>query len=231
VNGEANPEISITKVSTNNPLHNVYRSDGIGGNGCGTQLQAAINENRLINHQAIDNTGKEDNNEQVNDNRTDGKQSNQGPNNVNQLEQQTKPQDGGNTKLTGTGPFTPTDSEKEPRNPNTLQSKCQQPLITTPSEVSQQIRLAKIYIQQVLNESRSESQLRLSQPLRTPVGAEKKGRCSPVTEDKSDKRSKGYKTSVGSKQLKQRSNSENKIEMEPDSETDKPDQLDQSKNR
>ncbi|KAA6368124.1 MAG: hypothetical protein EZS28_036348, partial [Streblomastix strix] len=41
VNGEANPEISITKVSTNNPLHNVYRSDGIGGNGCGTQLQAA----------------------------------------------------------------------------------------------------------------------------------------------------------------------------------------------
>ncbi|KAA6364923.1 MAG: hypothetical protein EZS28_039551, partial [Streblomastix strix] len=34
VNGEANPEINITKTSANTPPHNVNGSDGLGGNGC-----------------------------------------------------------------------------------------------------------------------------------------------------------------------------------------------------
>ncbi|KAA6365595.1 MAG: hypothetical protein EZS28_038877, partial [Streblomastix strix] len=45
VNGEANPEFNITKTSANTPPHNENGSDGLGGNGCGTQLQAATNEN------------------------------------------------------------------------------------------------------------------------------------------------------------------------------------------
>ncbi|KAA6371467.1 MAG: hypothetical protein EZS28_033007 [Streblomastix strix] len=45
VNGEANPEINITKTSANTPPHNVNGSDGLGGNGCGKQLQAATNDN------------------------------------------------------------------------------------------------------------------------------------------------------------------------------------------
>ncbi|KAA6366944.1 MAG: hypothetical protein EZS28_037531, partial [Streblomastix strix] len=51
VNGEANPEINITKTSANTSPHNVNGSDGLGGNGCGTQLQAATNENGHENHQ------------------------------------------------------------------------------------------------------------------------------------------------------------------------------------
>ncbi|KAA6373210.1 MAG: hypothetical protein EZS28_031261, partial [Streblomastix strix] len=63
VNGEANSEIIISKTSANTPPHNVNGSDGLVGNGCGTQLQAATNVNGHENHQAIDNTGNEDNNE------------------------------------------------------------------------------------------------------------------------------------------------------------------------
>ncbi|KAA6401434.1 MAG: hypothetical protein EZS28_003032 [Streblomastix strix] len=74
INGEANPEINITKTSANTPPHNVNGSDGLGGNSCGTQLQAATNENGHENHQAIDSTGNEDNNEQANDNRIGGQQ-------------------------------------------------------------------------------------------------------------------------------------------------------------
>ncbi|KAA6355409.1 MAG: hypothetical protein EZS28_049063, partial [Streblomastix strix] len=55
---------------------------------------------------------------------------------------------------------------------------------------------------------------------------EKKADEAPVTEDKSVKRSKGNKTSAGSKKQKQRFNSENQIYIEPDSETDQSDQLD-----
>ncbi|KAA6393643.1 MAG: hypothetical protein EZS28_010829 [Streblomastix strix] len=54
----------------------------------------------------------------------------------------------------------------------------------------------------------------------------KKADLATVTEDKSAKRSKGNKSSVASKKLKQGSNSENKIEIEPDSETDQPKPLD-----
>ncbi|KAA6387808.1 MAG: hypothetical protein EZS28_016666 [Streblomastix strix] len=71
VNGEANSEINITKISANTPPHNVNGSDGLGVNSCGTLLQAAINESGHLIHQAIDNTGKKYNNEQANDNRTE----------------------------------------------------------------------------------------------------------------------------------------------------------------
>ncbi|KAA6379917.1 MAG: putative reverse transcriptase, partial [Streblomastix strix] len=64
VNGEANPEINITKTSANTPPHNVNGQDGLGGNGFGTRLQAATNDNGHENHQAIDNTGNEDSNKQ-----------------------------------------------------------------------------------------------------------------------------------------------------------------------
>ncbi|KAA6372959.1 MAG: hypothetical protein EZS28_031513 [Streblomastix strix] len=88
VYGEANPEINITKTSANTPPHNVNGSDGLGGNGCGTQLQVATNENGHENHQAIDNTGNEDNNEQANNNRIGGQQqNNQGSYNEIQHEQ------------------------------------------------------------------------------------------------------------------------------------------------
>ncbi|KAA6374798.1 MAG: hypothetical protein EZS28_029674, partial [Streblomastix strix] len=70
VNGEANPEINIAKISANTQPHNVNGSEGLKGNGCGMHLQEATNENRYPNHQAIDNTGNENNNEQVNENRT-----------------------------------------------------------------------------------------------------------------------------------------------------------------
>ncbi|KAA6329007.1 MAG: hypothetical protein EZS28_053651, partial [Streblomastix strix] len=46
-----------------------------------------------------------------------------------------------------------------------------------------------------------------------------------VTKDKSVKRSKGNKTSAGSKKQKQGFNSENQTEIEPDSDNDQSDQL------
>ncbi|KAA6332450.1 MAG: hypothetical protein EZS28_053275, partial [Streblomastix strix] len=60
---------------------------------------------------------------------------------------------------------------------------------------------------------------------------EKKADVVPVTEDKSAKRSKGNKTSAGSMKQKQGFNSDNQIEIEPDSETDEPDQLDLGRKR
>ncbi|KAA6364047.1 MAG: hypothetical protein EZS28_040425, partial [Streblomastix strix] len=54
----------------------------------------------------------------------------------------------------------------------------------------------------------------------------KKADVAPVTEDKSAKHSKGNKTSAGSKKQKQGFNSENQIEIEPDTETEESDQLD-----
>ncbi|KAA6395589.1 MAG: hypothetical protein EZS28_008888 [Streblomastix strix] len=77
VNREANHKINNAKISTNTPHHNVNGSEGLGGNGCGTQLQAATNENGYENHEAIDNTDRENNNEQTNDNRQAGKLNNQ----------------------------------------------------------------------------------------------------------------------------------------------------------
>ncbi|KAA6364959.1 MAG: hypothetical protein EZS28_039515, partial [Streblomastix strix] len=133
VNGEANPEITITKTSANTPLHNVNGSDVLGGNGCGTQLQAATNVNGHENHQEINNTGNEDNNKQTNDNRIGGQlQNNLGSNNEIQYEQ-----DSLNNKPGEIGSPHTTHSEQELRNPNTSQPKDQPSLITTPPELGQ----------------------------------------------------------------------------------------------
>ncbi|KAA6363064.1 MAG: hypothetical protein EZS28_041409 [Streblomastix strix] len=57
-------------------------------------------------------------------------------------------------------------------------------------------------------------------------GAEKKEDVAPVTENKSEKLSNGNKTSAGSKKQKQGFNSENQIEIMPDSATDLFERLD-----
>ncbi|KAA6367645.1 MAG: hypothetical protein EZS28_036829 [Streblomastix strix] len=54
----------------------------------------------------------------------------------------------------------------------------------------------------------------------------KKAQVAPFTEDMSAQHSNGNKASAGSKKQKQGYNSENQIEIEPDSEIDQPDQLD-----
>ncbi|KAA6381339.1 MAG: hypothetical protein EZS28_023131, partial [Streblomastix strix] len=118
INGEANPEINITKTSANTPPHNVNGSDRLEGNGCETQFQATTNENGHENDQAIDNTGNENNNEQTNDNRTGGQQNNQGSNYETQHEQ-----DSGNNKPREIGSSHTTHSEQELRNPNISQPK------------------------------------------------------------------------------------------------------------
>ncbi|KAA6364699.1 MAG: hypothetical protein EZS28_039775, partial [Streblomastix strix] len=244
VNGEANPEINITKTSANTPLHNVRGSDGLGGNGCGSQLHAATNVNGHENHQAIDNTGNEDNNEQVNDNRIGGQQqNNQGPSNEIQHKQDSLNNKPGEIGSPHTSHF-----EQESRNPNTSQPKGQSPLITTPPEVGQvkgKVVVLKQKIQQPNeHETRSKTGQLKSAPNKSlgipearansdtsnhftqQYERRKKADVAPVTEDKSAKRSKGNKTSAGSKKQKQRFNSENQIEIEPDTETDQSDQLD-----
>ncbi|KAA6340364.1 MAG: hypothetical protein EZS28_052539, partial [Streblomastix strix] len=132
--------------------------------------------------------------------------------------------------------------------PNTSQPKGQPPLITTPPEVGQvkgKVVVLKQKIQQPNeHETRSKTGQLKSVPnkfLGSPEARansdsfnhftqqqerRKKADVAPVTEDKSVKRSKGNKTSAGSKKQKQGFNSENKIEIEPDSETDQSDQLD-----
>ncbi|KAA6365346.1 MAG: hypothetical protein EZS28_039127, partial [Streblomastix strix] len=133
INGEANPEINITKIFTITPIHNVNGSDGLGGNDCGTQLQAATNVNGHGNHQAIDNTGNEDKNEQANDNRIGGQQqNNQGSNNEIQHQQDSE----NNKPEEIESPHT-THSEQELRNLNISQPKGEPPLITTPPELGQ----------------------------------------------------------------------------------------------
>ncbi|KAA6378518.1 MAG: hypothetical protein EZS28_025955 [Streblomastix strix] len=244
VNGEANPEINITKTSANTPPHNVNGSDGLGGNGCGTQLQAATNVNGHENHQAIDISGNEDNSEQADDNRIRGQQQdNEGRNNEIQHKQ-----DSLNNKPGEIGSPHTNHSEQESRNPNTSQPKGQPPLITTPPEVGQvkgKVVVLKQKIQQPNeHESRSKTgQLKSlpNKPLGSPEARansdtsnhftqqyerRKKVDVASVTEDKSAKRSKGNTTSAGSKKQKQGFNSENQIEIEPDTKTDQSDQLD-----
>ncbi|KAA6390365.1 MAG: hypothetical protein EZS28_014107 [Streblomastix strix] len=244
VNGEANPEINITKISANTPPHNVNGSDGLGGNGCGTQLQAAINVNGHENHQTIDNTGNEDNNVQANDNRIGGQQKNNlGSSNEIQYQQ-----DIVNNKPGEIGSPHTTHSEQELRNPNTTQLKGQPPLITTTPELGQikgKVLISKQKIQQSNeHDSRSKAGQLKSVPNKSLGSPEaransdtlnhftqqqerrKKADVAPVTEDKSVKCSKGNKTSAGSKKQKLGFNSKNQIEIDPDSETDQSDQLD-----
>ncbi|KAA6386639.1 MAG: hypothetical protein EZS28_017832 [Streblomastix strix] len=245
INGEANLEINITKTSANTPPHNVNGSDGLGGNGCGTQLQAATNDNGHENHQAIDNTGNEDNNEQVNDNRIGGQQqqNSQGSNNETQHQQ-----DSVNNKPGEIGSPHTTHPEQEIGNSNTAQPKVQPPLITKPPEFGQVkgkvVELKQKIQQPNEHDTRSRTGQLKSVPNKSLGSPEaransdtsnhftqqqerrKKADVAPVTEDKSAKRSKGNKTSAGSKKQKQGFNSENHIEIEPDSETDQLDQLD-----
>ncbi|KAA6386070.1 MAG: hypothetical protein EZS28_018407 [Streblomastix strix] len=243
VNGEANPEINISKISANTPPHNVSGSDALGKNGCGTQLQVAANGNEHLNHQTIVNTGNEDNNEHTNDNRTGGQQSNQGSKNETQ-----HVQDNENTKLGQIGSSHTTSSEQQLRNPNILQHKGQPPLITTPPELGQvkgkvvvpkqrtqptndnDTRSKTGQLKSICNKSSGSPEARAN--FDTPnhfipqQEQKKKADVAPVTEDKSAKHSKGNKTSAGSKKQKQGFNFENQIEIDPDSGTDQPDQLD-----
>ncbi|KAA6370597.1 MAG: hypothetical protein EZS28_033876 [Streblomastix strix] len=244
VNGEANPKINISKTSANTPPHNVNGSDGLEGNGCGTQLQAATNENGHENHQTIDNTGNGNNNEQANDNRIGGQQQNNlGFNNEIQHQQ-----DSVNNKPEEIGSPHTTHSEQELRNLNTSQLKGQPPLVTTPPEVGKvkgKVVVLKQNIQQRNeHDTRSKTGQLKSVPNKSLGSPEaransdtlnhfmlqqvrrKKADIAPVTEDMSVKRSKGNKTSAGSKKQNQGFNSENQIEIEPDSETEESDQLD-----
>ncbi|KAA6382972.1 MAG: hypothetical protein EZS28_021502 [Streblomastix strix] len=209
VNGEANPEINITKTSANTPPHNVSGSDGLGENGCGTQLQAATNENGHENHHAINSTGNENNNQHSSDNRIGGQQQN------NEIQHE---QVSGNNKPGELRSSYTTHSEYELRNLNTSQPKGQPPLITILPELGQvkgKVIIPKQKIQQA-NEH---------DPRSKTVGAEKQGKCSPVFEDMTVKRHKGNRTSEGPKKQIQGSNSEFKIEIESDFQTDQPQQL------
>ncbi|KAA6394063.1 MAG: hypothetical protein EZS28_010409 [Streblomastix strix] len=248
VNGEANPEFNITKIPVNTPPYNVNGSDGLGENDCGKQLQAATNENGYLNYQAIENTGKENNNEQAIDNRAIGKQNNQRYNNKSQYEQEAKLQVNGNTKLRETGLFHTTHPEQEIRIPNISQSKVQPQLITTPPELGQ-VKGKVIITKQRMHPTndhytRSKTCQTKSVPKKSLGSPEaransdtpnhfvpqqeqrKKADVAPITEDKSAKHSKSNKTSAGSKKQIQGSNSENQKQIEPNSETDQPEWLD-----
>ncbi|KAA6369753.1 MAG: hypothetical protein EZS28_034721 [Streblomastix strix] len=244
VNGEANPEINFSQTSANTPPHNVNGSDGLGRNGCGTQLQAATNVNGYENYQTIDNTGNENNNEQADNNRIRvQQQNNQGPSYEIQHQQ-----DSINNKPGEIGSPHTTHSEKESRNPITSQPKGQPPLITKPPEVGQVKGKVVVLKQRIQQPNEHETRSRTGQLKSIPNKSfgspearansdtsdhftqqqerRKKADVAPVTEDKSAKRSKGNKTSAGFKKQKQRFNSENRIEIESDTETDQSDQQD-----
>ncbi|KAA6385681.1 MAG: hypothetical protein EZS28_018794 [Streblomastix strix] len=95
VNGEANPDINITKISINTSFHNVNGPDGLGGNGRGTQLRATINNNGNSNEQIIDNTDNAKDNQQGNDSRIERNEDLNGPNDTNLIIKEAKQQ--GNT--------------------------------------------------------------------------------------------------------------------------------------
>ncbi|KAA6322437.1 MAG: hypothetical protein EZS28_054437, partial [Streblomastix strix] len=164
VNGEANPEINITKISANTPPHNVNGSDGLGGNGCGTQLQAETNINGHDNHQAIDNTGNENNNQQMNDNRFGGQpQSNQGSNN--EILQQ---QDRLNNKSGEIESPHTTHSEQELVNPNISLPKGQPPLFSTPSELGQVKGKVVVLKQKIQQPNKHDTGNKTGQPKSVP---------------------------------------------------------------
>ncbi|KAA6395737.1 MAG: hypothetical protein EZS28_008739 [Streblomastix strix] len=168
---------------------------------------------------------------------------NQGSNNETQHEQ-----DKGNNKPREIGSPHTTHSEQELRNPNISLPKCQPPLITTLPELGQvkgKIVVPKRRIQPINDHDTGRKSGQLKSVPNKSLGSpearansdtsnhftpqqerEKKADVALVTEDKPVKHSKGNKTSAGSKKQKQGFNSENQIEIEPDSETDLPDQLD-----
>ncbi|KAA6387809.1 MAG: hypothetical protein EZS28_016667 [Streblomastix strix] len=127
-----------------------------------------------------------------------------------------------------TGSLYTTHLEQELRNSNISQSECQPQLITTPPELGQISGKVFVPIQRIQPTNNHDTRTNSDTPNHFTPQQElrKKADVALVTEDKSVKRSKGNKTSAGSKKQKQGFNSENQIEIEPDSETDQPDQLD-----
>ncbi|KAA6361972.1 MAG: hypothetical protein EZS28_042502 [Streblomastix strix] len=123
----------------------------------------------------------------------------------------------------------------------------QPPLITKPPELDQvkgKVVVPKQKIQQVNEHDTRSKTVQLKSISNKSLGSpearsnsdtphhftplkeqRKKADVAPVTEDKFVKHSKGNKTSAGSKKQKQGFNYESQIEIEPDSETDQPDQL------
>ncbi|KAA6371513.1 MAG: hypothetical protein EZS28_032957, partial [Streblomastix strix] len=157
-------------------------------------------------------------------------------------------QDNGKNKPKEIGSSYTTHSEQELRNPNISLPKGQPPLITTPPELGQvkgkvvvpkqrtqptndhDTRSKTGQLKSVSNKSlESPEAIANSDPpnhFTSQQEQRKKADVAPVTEHKSVKHSKGNKISAGSKKQKQGFNSENQIDIEPDSETDQPDQLD-----
>ncbi|KAA6382810.1 MAG: hypothetical protein EZS28_021662 [Streblomastix strix] len=139
--------------------------------------------------------------------------------------------------------------EQELRNPNISQSKGQPLLITMPPELGQVKGKVVVPRQRMQptndHDTRSKTGQLKSVP-RKSLGSpevransdtpshfipqkeqrDKKADVAPVTEDKSAKHFQGNKNRAGSKKQKQGFISENQIEIEPDSETDQPDELD-----
>ncbi|KAA6377353.1 MAG: hypothetical protein EZS28_027118 [Streblomastix strix] len=138
--------------------------------------------------------------ERIIDDRTRGNENKQGFRNETQHEQEAKLQNNGNTKPNGPKSFHTTSSKQELGNPNILQSKTSLPQLThlqnqaklnekllypnngycQPQTITLKAKQACIVrTQQVLKESRSQSQLRLFQPFHSSVGLKKKGKYGP----------------------------------------------------
>ncbi|KAA6394324.1 MAG: hypothetical protein EZS28_010150 [Streblomastix strix] len=209
------------------PKHFTNGNDGLGKNDGGTQLHATVNgeANPKINIAKIS--------------------ANTPSHNVNGSDRL-----GGNGCGTqGAGLLLATHHEYELRNPNISQPKGQQLLITLPPELSQVKEKVIVPKQKTQQVNKHDTRSKTGQPKSVPdksLGSpevransdtpnhftpqqeqRKKADVAPVTKNKSVKHFKGNNTSVGSKKQKQRFITENLIEIEPDSETDQPEQLDQ----
>ncbi|KAA6393996.1 MAG: hypothetical protein EZS28_010475 [Streblomastix strix] len=224
INGEANHEINITKISTNTSSNNVNGLDGLGGYGCRTQLYAATNENEYLSHQAIDNTGIENNYEQANNNKTGRKKP------IKDLTMKANM----NKKLIFKI-MEILNLKRQYHFTQPIPNKSQKIKIFHQSNASHP---QSLHLQNQANKTGSPKSIP-DKPLESPEAKtnsdspnhfipqqeqRKKADVAPVTENKSAKRSKGNRTSAGSKKLNQGSNSENQIE--PDYEIDQPEQLD-----
>ncbi|KAA6384168.1 MAG: hypothetical protein EZS28_020303 [Streblomastix strix] len=157
-------------------------------------------------------------------------------------------QDNDNTKQGEIGSYHTTHPEQVLRNLYILLPKSQTHLITTLLELSQVKGKVVVPKQRIQPTNDHNTRSKTSQPksvpdksLRNPkAGANsdtlnhfipqqeqrKKADVAQMTENKSTKHFKGIKISAETKKQKQRFNFENKIEIEPNSETDQPEQLD-----
>ncbi|KAA6372865.1 MAG: hypothetical protein EZS28_031607, partial [Streblomastix strix] len=146
-----------------------------------------------------------------------------------------------------TGSLHTTHSEQEQENSNISLPKGQPPLIATSPELGQRKQKIVVPKQSVQlnndNDTRNKVNYPKSEPgmffgnpetrdysvfpnhFSTLQGRRNKADVIPVTEDKSAKRPKGSKTCAGTKRQKQGFNYENQVKVEPNSETDQPEQL------